>query len=99
MGGEAFDLIASSRHHAGSEYFVNLIFHGTMFQYVSRMVDFNRVFTSMFLTPSTQLYPLDALSIKMAAEEVAMAPTESCPDKVSEEAREAAVNAWAETRY
>ena len=53
----------------------------------------------MFLTPSTQLYPLDALSIKMAAEEVAMALTESCPDKVSEEAREAAVNAWAETRY
>lgn len=34
----------------------------------------------------------------MAAEEVAMAPTESCPDKVSEEAREAAVNGWAETR-
>ena len=34
----------------------------------------------------------------MAAEEVAMAPAESCPDKVSEEAREAAVNAWAETR-
>lgn len=44
----------------------------------------------MYLTPSTQLYPLDALSINMAAEEVAMAPTESCPDKVSEEAGEAA---------